>query len=174
MQPPRGITRENAVVQGLEDNPLLRQLPLDIFVPVNAQPGRIGEVRAELEEERAKVPVDAIEVVVIDHGRRTHEPRVGASALRVASLDGPPDRGLLLSLADEDHALLAVELGVAGQRDVVLAILLGERDEGNPVLLGETLNARDERTSHGSHELRTGKRLATMKTEESGHPPVVL
>jgi len=44
----------DAVVQGLEGNPALRQLPLDVLVPVETQLRRVGEVRTELEEERPK------------------------------------------------------------------------------------------------------------------------
>jgi hypothetical protein len=50
LQPPRVGTGENAVVQGLEGNAFLGQLPLDVFVTIDAQLGIVGEVAAELED----------------------------------------------------------------------------------------------------------------------------
>lgn len=37
----------------------------------------VGEVGAELEKEGAKVAVQAIAIVVVDHGRRPHNPGIG-------------------------------------------------------------------------------------------------
>ena len=54
---------QDAVVQGLEGDPFLGQLSLDVLVAVDAELGVVGEVGAELEEERAEVLVDAVEVV---------------------------------------------------------------------------------------------------------------
>ena len=50
--------------------PFLGQLPLDVLVAVDAQLGVVGEVGAELEEERAEVLVEAVEVELVDHRRR--------------------------------------------------------------------------------------------------------
>ena len=52
-------TAQNAVVEGLEGDAFLGQLPLDVFVAVDAQLGVVGKVGAELEEERAEIFVDA-------------------------------------------------------------------------------------------------------------------
>ena len=60
---------QDAVVQRLEGDAFLGQLPLDVLVPVDAQLGVVGEVGAELEEEGAEVVVDAVEVEVVDHRR---------------------------------------------------------------------------------------------------------
>ena len=49
---------KDAVVQGLEGDAFLGQLPLDVFVAVDAQLGVVREVGAELQEERAEVFVD--------------------------------------------------------------------------------------------------------------------
>ena len=54
---------QDAVVQRLERDAALGELPLDVLVAVDAQPGGVGEVRAELHEQRPEVVVDQIEVV---------------------------------------------------------------------------------------------------------------
>src|SRR5215472_14778259 len=54
------------VVQGGEADPGLGRLPPGVLVAVDAQPGRVGEIGAELDEERAEVVIDAVEVVVVD------------------------------------------------------------------------------------------------------------
>ena len=59
----------NAVVESLEGDALLGQLPLDVFVAVDAKLGVVGEVGAELQEEGAEVVVEAVEVELVDHGR---------------------------------------------------------------------------------------------------------
>ena len=52
----------------------LRQLPLEVLVPVDAQLGAVGEVRAE-PQEGAEVLVHRAEVEVVAHRRRTGQPR---------------------------------------------------------------------------------------------------
>jgi hypothetical protein len=47
----------------------------------------LGEVGAELDEERAEVFVHAVEVEMVDHPGRLHDPRVG-TALAVATFLG--------------------------------------------------------------------------------------
>ena len=55
-------TSADAVVQSLKGDIFLGQLPLGVFVPIDAELGIVGEVGAELEKEQAEVLVDAIEV----------------------------------------------------------------------------------------------------------------
>jgi len=59
LQPARVGAAEDAIVEGLEGDPLLGQLPLGILVAVDAELGVVGEIGAELEEERPEVLVDA-------------------------------------------------------------------------------------------------------------------
>ena len=68
-----------AVVQCLEPQAGPGGLPLGPLVAVDAQLGVVGEVGAELEEERPEVPVHAVHVEVVDHRRCSHDPRVGAA-----------------------------------------------------------------------------------------------
>ena len=69
LQPPRVGTRQDPVVQGLEGDPPLGELPLHVLVAVEAELGGVGEVGAELQEERPEVPIHGVEVEVVDQGR---------------------------------------------------------------------------------------------------------
>src|SRR6267142_6730788 len=53
------------------------------------QLGAVGEVAAELDEERAEVLIDAVEVEVVDLQRRAGQPQVLLPGRRVAALLGP-------------------------------------------------------------------------------------
>ena len=172
---PSGVgAAQDAVVQGLEGDPFLGQLPLDVLVAVDAELGVVGEVGAELEEERAEVLVDAVEVEVVDHGRASHDPGVGLPGVGIAALLGAEDRRLLLGLAHEDDPLGAVELGVVLLGDVVLALPLGEGDQGDLFLLDEALDRGDEGLAHRVHEGRGGEGLAAVEAEEGGDAAVGL
>jgi len=56
-------------------------LALEIFVAVDAELGIVGKVGAELQEERPEFFVDAIEIVVVDHRGRFHEPWIGSTSV---------------------------------------------------------------------------------------------
>ena len=58
--------RGEPVVQRLEPDPSLGGLAFGPLVAVDAQLGGVGEVGAELEEERAEVAVHAVEVEEVD------------------------------------------------------------------------------------------------------------
>jgi len=97
-------------------------------VAVQAQPGVVGKVRAELEEERSEVLIDAVKVEVVDHPGGLDDPGIGPAIGVVPSL-GPEQRRLLLSAADEHHPLSAtgrLELGQLLVHHVVLALALDE------------------------------------------------
>src|SRR5271163_3324373 len=57
------------------------------LVAVDAQLGVVGEIGAELQEERAEVVIDAVKVELIDQTGRLHDPRVGIT-VAVTSLFG--------------------------------------------------------------------------------------
>ena len=65
---------QDAVVERLVGDAPLRQLPLEVLVPVDAQLGAVGEVRAE-PQEGAEVLVHRAEVEVVAHRRRIGQPR---------------------------------------------------------------------------------------------------
>lgn len=117
---------QHPVVQRLELDATLAQLALGVLVAVDAQLGVVGEVRAELQEERAEVLVDAVEVVVVDHRRTIHDPRVGHAGGGAAATFGAHDAGLLLRAPDVQHAFIGVELLQVLLRHIVLALALGK------------------------------------------------
>ena len=93
---------------GSNGDPALRQLAFEPLVPIQTELGGIGKVGAELDEERAEVAVEDVDVVMIDHRGRADDPGIGLP-VRVPPLLGAEDAGFLLRLADEQHAFLAVE-----------------------------------------------------------------
>jgi hypothetical protein len=97
-----------AVVQRGEGDPGLGGLALDPLVAVETQLGVVGEIRAELQEERAEVVVDGIHVEVVDHPGGLHDPRVGVP-VGVAAALGAKQPGLLLRPADEQNPLFLIE-----------------------------------------------------------------
>ena len=111
---------------------------------VQAKLGIVRKVRAELQEERAEIPVHAVDVIVIDHGRRPDQPGIRGAGLFIAPPLGAKYGRFLLSLADEQHALGGELLPVGGSH-IVFALALLELH-------------------------RTGGELVTpMKSEEAGH-----
>lgn len=135
---------QHPVVQRLELDAALGKLPLGVLVAVDAQLGVVGEVRAELQEERTEVLVDAVEVVVVDHRRSIHDPRVGHAGGGAAATFGAHDAGLLLCPPDVEHALNGVELLQVLLRDLVLALVLGKAHHLHALLGDKALD--------GSHE----------------------
>src|SRR6201993_2277528 len=99
-------TPQDAVVEGLEGNAFLCELTLGVFMAVEAELGIERKVAAELEKERSKVPIDGIDVIVVDHRAAAHDPRIRLSRFRVAAPFGPEHRGVLLCLADEHDPFL--------------------------------------------------------------------
>ena len=102
----RGVrATQDAVVERLEPDAPLRQLPLQILVPVDAQLRVVGEVRTELQEERPEVVVDRVEVVMVHQCRRVDQPRVGGPGGRAPAALGALHARLLLRLADVEDTL---------------------------------------------------------------------
>src|SRR5262245_54548364 len=89
---------------------------------IEGELGCVGEIRAELQEERPEVAIDTIEVVMIDHRCCPDNPGVRSTGLRALPPLAPKDSGLLLRLADEEHALVGPEISHVLRGDVVLAL----------------------------------------------------
>jgi hypothetical protein len=132
------------VVQWGEGESGLGGLALGPLVAVDAQLGVEREVAAELQEERAEVLVQAVEVELVDHPGGALDPGVG-TAVVPASLLGAEQRALLLGPADEQHAFGAGEVGQVGVRKVVLALALGKVHPGDGVVAGESVHRLGER-----------------------------
>jgi len=157
--------RQHAVVQRLERDAAFGKLTLGVLVAVDAQLGVVGEVRAELQEERAEVAVHAVEVVVVDHGRAVHHPRVGPTGGGAAPTLGARDGGLLLRPPDVQHSFVTLELLQILLRDVVLALVLGEADHLHALIGDEALDVGHERIGLGRHPCGRGKALPEVAAQ---------
>ena len=82
------------------------------------------------------------------------------------ALLGAEDRRLLLGLADEDDPSVPVEVRPVLLGDVVLALPLGEGDQGDLFLLDEALDRGDEGLADRVHERRGGEGLPAVEAEE--------
>jgi hypothetical protein len=147
-----------SVVQRGEINPGFRGLALGVLVAVDAQSGGVGEIGAEFQEERTKVVIDRVEVEVINHGSRGHDPRVGRSRGGVAPLFGTEDPGLLLGPTDEQHPLRTLGSGQVLMHDVVLALTLHKIDQRHSVRTGVAADPLNEVLAHRRHQ-RGGRDL---------------
>ena len=116
------------VIESLERHSPLGQLALEVLVTVDAELRVVGKVRAELQEQRPEILVHAIEIVVIDHGGGSVDPRI--QFLPVLRASPAPFRAhhprLLLRLADVEHALGPLEAPQVLLRGLVLALPLRE------------------------------------------------
>src|SRR6516162_1467135 len=136
---------------------------------VEAELGVVGKVRAELQKERSKVLVHAIEVIVVDHPCRLHDPGIArARALTSATL-GPHDARLFLRLADIQHALVLLELPQVLLGDIVLALALLEGNEIKTFAGDELFNVVNECLGHRRHGRCGGKALAPVNLQVSQH-----
>src|SRR5215510_1928299 len=89
---------------------------------VNAKLGVVRKVGAELQKERPEVLVDAIKIVVVDHGRRLHDPRIGRAGTRAAPTLRAHNPPFFLCLADVQHTFRLPELAQIPLGNVVLAL----------------------------------------------------
>jgi len=91
-------------------------------------------------------PGFSVEVLVVDQQRGRRDPRVGLAGLEVAALLGPIGPGLLLGVADKQHALLRVEVGQVGEGDVVLALVLLEGNQVDSLVADEGPDRREDQS----------------------------
>ena len=101
----RGRAGQDAVVQRLEGNALLGQLPLEVLVAIQTELGVVREIAAELQKEGTEVVVHGIDVVLVDHGGGADQPGIRCASLRVIAPLGPHHGRPFLGLADVDHSL---------------------------------------------------------------------
>ena len=160
------------VVQRLKADAGLGGLPLGPLVAVDAQLGGEREVRAELDEERPEVFIDAVEVEEVDECRGPHQPGVGPAIGVVAAL-GPPHVRLLLRPAHVQHPLGAGEAGQQPLGDLVLALPLSEVHQIHAASGDEMVDVRDKRLAHRVHQRGRGIGVAAVTGEEARHPAAV-
>ena len=121
------LTGLDPVVQCFVYDTALGELSLDVFMPIDTKLGGVREVRAELQEKRAKVAIDTVKVVMIDHRGRADNPGVASACLGISAAFASKHPGLLLNFADEQYAFCVLELRPILRRDVILAFALFER-----------------------------------------------
>jgi len=92
---------EHAVVERLELNAFLCELAFGVFVAVETELGIEREVAAKLQEERTKIAVECVDVIMIHHRGGSYDPGIGLAGLRVVASFGPEHRCLLLSLSKD-------------------------------------------------------------------------
>jgi hypothetical protein len=165
---------EQPVVQDLEGNPLFGQLPFDVLMTVAADPRGVGEVRAELDEQRTKVLIDQVEVVVVAHHRPTGEPGAGLAGLGVALLDHAEAGEMLLRGADVQHPLRAGKVLQPLAGDLVFALPLEEGDDVDPFAFGKGVDRLDEVPTDRGHQHRRSDLGTPMDLEEVGNAPAGL
>ena len=107
---------------------------------------------------------------MIHHRCGLDDPRVGPTGPRAVPFLGAEHRGFLLSLADEDDALLVREAAQPLGHHVILALAFAEEDEWNRVPCDETIQRRDKPPAHWVHQRGRGQRLPAMRTEEAHRP----
>jgi hypothetical protein len=125
---------------------------------------------------RAEVAVHAIEVEVVNHPGRLHDPGIGL-ALVIVALLGPEQRGLLLRPPDEHDPLSAARRLEGGQvlvHHIVFALPFGEVHPGDLLPLGETVHRRGEPVSDPGQRGRRGDRQAHLALHIPQQPAGVL
>ena len=164
------VAGNETVIQRLESDPLFAELALGILMPVQAELRVIGEVRTELQEEGAELPVHTVAVEVVYHRRRAHNPRIRVPRLRIAALLGAEHRRLLLRLADEHDTFRLVEPREVFLHHVVLALALAELHHRNLLLFREIFHRRHEGFRHWVHQRAGGKPVAAVEAKKARHP----
>jgi hypothetical protein len=164
---PRGIgAAQDPIVERREGDAFARQLPLGVFVPIQVQLGIERKVAAELEEERAEVAIHRVDVIVVDHCARAHDPGIGLTGLRVPALLGAEYRRLFLRLADEHNPFVFVERTQMLGHHGVFALPLVELHERHPLLGRKSFQRRDEAPADRAHQCPRWQRLAAMIAEK--------
>src|SRR5215467_7378248 len=138
-------------------------------MPIDAELGVVGKVRAEFQKEGSKVLIHAIEVVVVDHRRCLHDPGIGRARALTAATLGAHDASLFLRLANIQHAFVLLELSHVLLGDVVLALALLKENEINAFTGHELLNVVNKRLGHRRHGRRGGKPLTLMNPQVPQH-----
>ena len=87
---------------------------------------------------------------------------------------GADDFGLLLGLADEQHAFVGLKPREVLLCDVVLALATAKLKDIDALALGEAFDLPDERSTHRRHQCTGGELVATMGAPEPGSTAGVL
>ena len=176
LQPGGVLTGGEAVVEGSVGKALLLRLTLGPLVAVAADPHRERGIAAHLDEARTELGVVDVEVVEVREHRLAGELEV---RMAIASPVPPPPPGALLLLRDahEHHAVEAPLPGLrqVGRGNVLLALALGEADQGDGVVGDEALDVVHEALADLAERRRRGDGVAPVQQEADdlvlGHQP---
>ena len=154
LQPSGIVALQNPIIECFEADPLGRELSLGVLVSIDAEPSCVGKIGGELQEERAKITINAVEVVLVDKSRGAHDPRVGSPCRRIPALFCPKNRNLLLGFANEQNTFLSLKASSIFSGEIVFALTFPKRQQRDLVLLGKILDGPDEALADGVHQGR--------------------
>ncbi len=107
-----------------------------------------------------------VHVVVVDHRRARHQPRIAGAAHRIVASFGAYHARPLLCLADVQHAFAAVPVPQIRLRARILALAAFETDQIDALALCVALQSADEAPRHGRHQRRRRYRVAANLAKE--------
>src|SRR5436853_3226554 len=134
---------------------------------IQIEPSVVGKVTAKLQEERAEVTVHTIEVVMIHHGRGSHNPWVALSGLRIPSLFRTKYGSLFLCLTDEDYTLFTIELRQPLFGDLILPLALPELHDWDVVLFYKSVDRFNKLLADRTHQCRRCDNLLAVISNET-------
>ena len=147
----RRVAGPDAVVERLVGDAALRELTFEPLVPIQTDLHGIGEVGAELDEQRAEVAVEEVDVVVIDHRRRADDPRVRRPVAAFRRFSVRKTLAFSWALPTNSTPSSPVERGEVLLRDVILPLPLLERHQIEALRLDEALDGLHEPLAHRRH-----------------------
>ena len=120
-------TAQNAVVQGFESNRLpWSSCRFTYSWPLMHSLALSGKVGAELEEERAEIVVDGIEVELVDHGRGFDDPGVLLAGLLLVRFSVRKTVAFSCALPTEQDPFATLKTAAVLCGDIVLALAFAE------------------------------------------------
>ena len=146
---------------------MLGQLPLHVFVAVDAQFGVVRKVCAELEEERTEILIQAVKVQLIHQRCALDDPGI-LLAGGVSALFGAEDGDLFLSFAEEQDAFGPLKAPTMFRSDIVLALPLAKLHDRKVLFFDEGIDLTQEVVAHDAHRHGGSHRLTALETEEAG------
>jgi hypothetical protein len=135
---------EQAVIEGSERYTPFLKLALDPLMSIKPDPAGERSIGAELDKRRTKIPVEDIEVVVVNTGAGAGEVVVGDAGGIAPGPVGAKGGCLLLSDADEYYPLPAGGMLEVGLSNPLLSLAFLETNDGNGLLFGKALYRGDK------------------------------
>ena len=137
---------------------------------IDAELSVVRKVGTEIQEERPEIFIDAIEVIMVDHRRGVHNPRVGRPGVIGSTTHSAHHPDPFLGLADRHNAIGVVSPAQIALRDVILALALLERDQIDALARNEILDFLDERVCH-RRDGGGGRKALTFVNVQIAHDP---